>query len=493
MALTPYTRAYGNLPLTQITPFTYRDGLTFLQILNEFEKWLREVTPEIDGILTTYFDQYKADHEALKNDIDATKDQWQALFEAFIANIVVELEALNDQAVANLVNNANSLLRTALNGLYANKATQETVEKLAENYLGSNASRRSFTLTHIPSSGAIKEHNLIKISGGDKTPGSISKIVANGTTAPVRKSLLNHQKDGGGNIVINASGWWETDRLMGLQIKNGAIIQGWETHSGDLGTEALVVMKNGSLEIFDSTTSPAQIVSQGGWNSFSWGAAVYRNGSLTNFQNIERYSILTGRQLIGATKSGDIIIATFPGSTGNSGATGADIVTALAPHNFRCLYVLDGGGSTQTLVNGFYDTRSSDGVERTVPDALSISATLASPMPYRWRQLDTRAPGFSGGGINHLIEAHQVRVRVAVIPITSSTPTGALVTIATLPSYVPAPLYNATTLAYISSKQGGAYNARVTSAREIQVTIPAGSEGGSISFDLDYSTSQFFV
>lgn len=106
MALTPYTRAYGNLPLTQITPFTYRDGLTFLQILNEFEKWLREVTPEIESLLKENADYIKG-----------IEDNWITLWTEFMENVNAELEALNDQAVANLLNNPESKIREAFDAL----------------------------------------------------------------------------------------------------------------------------------------------------------------------------------------------------------------------------------------------------------------------------------------------------------------------------------------------------------------------------------------
>lgn len=122
MALTPYTRAYGNLPLTQITPFTYRDGLTFLQILNEFERWLREIVPEIDGILEGWSEKYLADHEALENEIVNTKNQWQQLFDDFMADIVLQLEALNDQAMSNLIRDKLSKTRIALDEMLEDHA-----------------------------------------------------------------------------------------------------------------------------------------------------------------------------------------------------------------------------------------------------------------------------------------------------------------------------------------------------------------------------------
>jgi len=135
MAITPFTGSLGTKPLTQITPFTYRDGLTFLQILNEFEKWLNRIGIDLNEQLLSYL-----------KDIQATKDKWEELFNQFIEDVTINLEGLNDQATANLVRNGASKLRGALNETFAAKTTQTTVEsgrlsdaKLKETFVGVNA------------------------------------------------------------------------------------------------------------------------------------------------------------------------------------------------------------------------------------------------------------------------------------------------------------------------------------------------------------------
>jgi len=107
----------GQFPMAQITPFTYREGATLLHIMREFEQWLRKIGVEIDGKLTAYLE------EMLK-----IQGGWKELFDKFMADVDAELQALNDQAVANLVNNAQSKIRIALDKTYANKTTQTTVE-----------------------------------------------------------------------------------------------------------------------------------------------------------------------------------------------------------------------------------------------------------------------------------------------------------------------------------------------------------------------------
>lgn len=97
-------------PLTHITPFTIRDGVTFERKLDWIYNYITEqLAPELDGVLDAWFTQYKLDHEALLADIADTKAQWQAAFDQFMSDIVAQLEALNDQAVANLIGDVSSL------------------------------------------------------------------------------------------------------------------------------------------------------------------------------------------------------------------------------------------------------------------------------------------------------------------------------------------------------------------------------------------------
>lgn len=118
-----------NRPLTHITPLSLSDGATYERKLDWVYRYISDwIVPQLDGKLDEWFDQYKADHAALLKDIADEKTRWQELFDAFINNIVIELEALNDIAVANLVRNTSSALRDALDDNFASKETQTTVE-----------------------------------------------------------------------------------------------------------------------------------------------------------------------------------------------------------------------------------------------------------------------------------------------------------------------------------------------------------------------------
>lgn len=114
-------------PLTHITPMSLSDGATFERKLDWVYNYLvNTLVPELDGILDQWFDQYKDDHAALLASIQATKDEWESLFNQFMADVVAQLEALNDQAVANLVNSQISKTREALDVLYEPRFRSDT-------------------------------------------------------------------------------------------------------------------------------------------------------------------------------------------------------------------------------------------------------------------------------------------------------------------------------------------------------------------------------
>lgn len=114
-----YPRGF-NSSLSFITPFTHRTNISYAELLFDLYKWLREKhLPELDEVLagfkldwetfsTEWLAKYQADFDAVKADINATKDQWNDFFNQFMANVLNELEALNDEAVTNLIENPNS-------------------------------------------------------------------------------------------------------------------------------------------------------------------------------------------------------------------------------------------------------------------------------------------------------------------------------------------------------------------------------------------------
>lgn len=138
---------YPMAPMNNITPLTMRDGITFQSTLEHLRHWMEHsVIPGFVEIMEKAYADYQAGItnaedtvEAAKAawllafnemkvtvdarmdlaeaDIAATKTQWQELFDAFLADVELQIAILNDGAVRNLVENTTSQTRVALNTL----------------------------------------------------------------------------------------------------------------------------------------------------------------------------------------------------------------------------------------------------------------------------------------------------------------------------------------------------------------------------------------
>lgn len=112
-----------NRPLTHITPLSLSDGSTYERKLDWVYRYIVDwVVPQLDAKLDEWLE-----------DISSTKDSWQKLFDDFMADVVAQLEALNDQAAANLVLNQTSKLRIALNSVFASKSEFESFKTSISN------------------------------------------------------------------------------------------------------------------------------------------------------------------------------------------------------------------------------------------------------------------------------------------------------------------------------------------------------------------------
>lgn len=140
-------------PYTQITPFTVRDGATYLLVLEGLRDWIRDVLiPSIDTNIGGLETAWETQTNALVDEINATiatvtvqvnqaiaDDQaavnqaiadsqaqvnsdiadMQTTLNSAIASIINSTIAVTDPVVTNLVTNTASTTRTTLNGLYA--------------------------------------------------------------------------------------------------------------------------------------------------------------------------------------------------------------------------------------------------------------------------------------------------------------------------------------------------------------------------------------
>lgn len=96
-------------PLTQITPFSYRDGMTYAKMVEGLRLYLNQfIVPSFNEKMDEIIEEFQ---EGIKNSEDsviATKEEWHNLFVAFMDDVVAQLQVLNDEAMSNLIENANT-------------------------------------------------------------------------------------------------------------------------------------------------------------------------------------------------------------------------------------------------------------------------------------------------------------------------------------------------------------------------------------------------
>ena len=155
------------------------------------------------------------------------------------------------------------------------------------------------------------------------------------------------------NFGINASGWYTSKKLMGIQIKDGVAY-------GEPTTNVwytLGVKKDGTLKAYDGNSSNDTLINDGVINSFCFSIPIIENGQIVSDDILNIYSsqkdLLMNRQIIGQKANKDYVFLTCDGrSEGDLGLTIYDCVNILLDEGCTFAYNLDGGGSAQTIVNG---------------------------------------------------------------------------------------------------------------------------------------------
>lgn len=133
MTVLPDPPVFAGTPLAQITPFTYREGATLMYIVERLKRWSVELGPEIQVIIDEALDE-------LTEHVDDAKNFWESKFDEFMADIIAQLEGLNDQAMANLIRNELSETRKALETFFVlNNALVINVEDFGAKNDGNSA------------------------------------------------------------------------------------------------------------------------------------------------------------------------------------------------------------------------------------------------------------------------------------------------------------------------------------------------------------------
>ena len=501
---------FGRFPLNNTTPFTFRDSYTFLELLNEFLETVDTVEKnEIEfkaAVNTALAEGKKAADDFM---VDMTT-KYQTILSQLIGYTISVgadgkykasmmdgsvFEAYTVSGVDTLITNLRNSLAEDIENLESD--LEQTNAVFADNVkktIGPVAHAR-FRTEYVAPTPSNPEYYVTFVYGVYKVPYAITKALGNPTSG---SHQLLPMKDfvarTGCNFVANASGWRSTGEMMGLQILNGVLLHGWDTHiTTALGRESLVIMKDGTWRIYDFTTPPQKIIDDGGWNSFTWGHALYKNGVAQDILSNPGYQIVSGRHLIGVTNEGVVAVISFPGKTGSTyGATGGQVLQALAGYNWEFLYFLDGGGSTQQYHENFAMVHSTDsGGVRAVADVIGFNGSLATKPATVWQIVGGRLNGYSGGGVSFLVEPESLRIRVQSVAVENVTKRNDWSTLFTLPAWVTKPLYQAIGTAYLSQSYLSAIPVRVMPSGEVQAMVPD-SVNGHLSFTIDVSTEGRF-
>lgn len=126
----------GGRAYNHITPFTYRDGLTYIEVLERLRAYIRDVVvPAVDGMGEFVIEQISL----LQDEVDNQLAEQDAEIDGKLADQIIEFNDILQQVINNsielqddvlkgIINNPSSDARTTLDGLYANRTAFETVE-----------------------------------------------------------------------------------------------------------------------------------------------------------------------------------------------------------------------------------------------------------------------------------------------------------------------------------------------------------------------------
>lgn len=241
----------------------------------------------------------------------------------------------------------------------------------------------TYTIDHYPPSGSNPGYYLFKIyrNGNDRI---LEKRYAYDAedTASARlnmETLSSMQARTGRTLVFNGgSRGVDEDKLRGVQIKNGIIIQDDWQESPDptsVGYHLIALMRDGSMRIYDYPTTAAEMIADGAWNTWCHTAPYIENGVLRDITGKNGYStVQTSHNVLGCDVDGNYMILQTYGATNDYGFTMQQVQGIVQTLGFHTAVGIDGGGSTQSIANGTWVMESSDGTPRARSDFILVDA-----------------------------------------------------------------------------------------------------------------------
>lgn len=222
----PYVAPFK--PLTNITPFTYRDGATYLGVLEGLRKYVND---ELVEFVNTNFNELGDEFETQINIIFAQ------VAEA-IENVAGE--EVQDSVIEALIEDADSLTRTALNLVISNAiaAGAVTNSQIAAFVTGVGATKTALDAAYggqAPTNSSIAAF----VTGAGATKTALDAAYGNKVTATNLASRVYTTDNTGANVFATYSSG-QTNNSIVQRTGTGQIVAATPTLSGQVATKGYV-------------------------------------------------------------------------------------------------------------------------------------------------------------------------------------------------------------------------------------------------------------
>lgn len=218
-------------------------------------------------------------------------------------------------------------------------------------------------------------------------------VYAPNGTGVATKSTLDMNKDDGWFIAINGgvfstSQWPGTadapNKPLGLLIQNGVALQSGYAYSTQNLRKPLTIDGNGDLSYTDNEPNAKTLIANGVKSAVCGFGAIIDDFVPIDYSYIPDKDNNHQRQIIGQFSNGDYAIVTCEGRNfaHSDGWTMAEAVTVCQKLGLKFAYVLDGGGSTETVIgkkqiNTIYENATG----RIVPTYIVFNGTDTFALP----------------------------------------------------------------------------------------------------------------
>ena len=182
------------------------------------------------------------------------------------------------------------------------------------------------------------------------------------------------------DAILAVNGDYYGFRDTGIVIRNGVVYR-------DAGArQGLAFYTDGTVAVYDeTTTSAAELVADGVWNTLSFGPAIVENGAVVDGiedvevdTNIGNHSIQGDqpRTAVGVIDENHLVFVVVDGRDEgySKGVTLTELAEIMTSLGAETAYNLDGGGSSTLYFNGEVVNQPSNGGERATSDILYIAS-----------------------------------------------------------------------------------------------------------------------